>query len=118
MTNRKDEWEDLGDRLKKAREFRGYSQQQIAEILDISRTAVSQIENGERKIDSIELQQLADFYNTSIDKLVGESSDDENIEEIELLTRATKELSSEDRKEVLRFAEFLRSKDPENQADD
>jgi transcriptional regulator with XRE-family HTH domain len=111
MMPKKQEWRKLGKRLSETRKYRGYSQKEIAEYLGISRSSVSLIENGERKIDSIEHQELANFYNTSIDKLAGGSTEEDY--EIELVARATEELSAKDREEVLRFAEFLRAKQPE-----
>lgn len=111
MSEKPDEWEKLGNRLRDARQYRGYSQQEIADFLDISRSSVSLIENGDRKINSIELRNLANFYNTSIDNLIGESLEGiGDHDEIEMVARTTKDLTPEDREEVLRFAEFLRSK--------
>lgn len=110
MTEDKEEWQELGKRLRDAREYRGYSQQEIANLLDISRSSVSLIENGERKIDSIELKELADFYNISTDELIGDSSAESGNDGLELAARATEGLTPEDREEVLRFAEFLRTR--------
>jgi transcriptional regulator with XRE-family HTH domain len=119
MTERSEEWEEIGERIRNERQYRGYSQQQIADYLDISRSSVSLMENGERKISSIELRQLADFFNTTIDYLVNESSPDSTADQdVQMVARAARELSREDREEVIRFAEFLRSRDPGSVEDD
>lgn len=52
----------LGKHLKKAREDRGVTQEAAAETLGIPRTAVVQMEAGNRSISTLELAQLADFY--------------------------------------------------------
>lgn len=117
MAKKKEEWQELGHRLREERKYRGYSQKDIAELLDTNRSSISLLENGERKIDSIELQKLAKFYNTTIDNLVvGE--DTQSRREVELVARATEDLSSEDQKEVLRFVEFLRSRNPGSEQDE
>lgn len=118
MTRSNDNWKTLGNRLKEERDYRGYSQKEIAEYLGISRPTVSLIENGERKVDSLELQKLAELYNTSVDNLLGDHQNKKANEEVELLARAAEDLSSEDRKEVLQFAEFLRSRESEETANE
>lgn len=113
------EWEELGERLREAREYRGYSQEEIAEYLDISRSAVSLMENGSRKVDTIELRRLAELYEVTIDKLVGQTAGpNEKNEDIQMVARATQDLTPEDRKEVLRFAEFLQSKRARRESDE
>ncbi|SDY03804.1 helix-turn-helix domain-containing protein [Flavobacterium degerlachei] len=40
----------LGDKIKLIREQKGYSQKQLAELMDINRTTISKIENGKFSI--------------------------------------------------------------------
>lgn len=40
----------LGDKIRQVREKRGYSQEQLAEMMDINRTTISKIENGKFSI--------------------------------------------------------------------
>ncbi|OZE05143.1 hypothetical protein CH249_09965 [Rhodococcus sp. 05-2255-3B1] len=95
----------LADRLKEEREYLGLSQEQVAKALAVSRAAVSAIETGRRKVSGIELAQLSKLYGTSVDRLLGSSTPaDESVTQ---LFRATKELSENDKSQVLRFAEFL-----------
>lgn len=48
----------LGDKIKLVREERGYSQEQLAVLMDINRTTISKIENGKF---SITVDSLARF---------------------------------------------------------
>lgn len=119
MTKKDTEWEAVGERLRNAREYRGYSQEEIANYLGISRSSVSLMENGARKVDSIELRKLARLYDVTTDELIGATDESiENREEIKMVARAASELSEKDRQEVLRFAQFLRSKQVEDEKDD
>ena len=69
--------ERLGQRLKAARLDRKLSQDAVANILEIPRTAVVKIESGARLVSSRELSKLAELYNRQ------ESSFFSNAKEIE-----------------------------------
>jgi transcriptional regulator with XRE-family HTH domain len=101
----------LGARLKTAREYCGFSQEDVAKHLGVSRSSISLMESGSRGVDMLELRRLAALYQRPIAELAGEeepSADDTSS--IEIVTRATKGLSPEDREEVVRFAQFLKSR--------
>jgi transcriptional regulator with XRE-family HTH domain len=40
----------LGDKIRQVRETRGYSQEQLADMMDINRSTISKIENGKFSI--------------------------------------------------------------------
>lgn len=58
-------------RIKELREDNDLLQKQIAITLNITRQQYGLYENGEREIPIKKLEILADFYNTSIDYIVG-----------------------------------------------
>ncbi len=60
----------IGQRIKKLREQLGVNQQKLAELLEVSRPAISQIENGERKISADELIKLSEIFNLSVESLL------------------------------------------------
>ncbi len=60
----------IGERIRKLREATGLNQKRLAELLGISRPAVSQIENDERKVCVDELLKLAEIFNVSVDGLL------------------------------------------------
>ena len=51
--------EDLGRRIEHAREAAGLSQTELAQIVDLSQSAISRIESGSRGVDSLELAGIA-----------------------------------------------------------
>ncbi len=65
---------ELGDRLKEAREYVGFSQEEVANHLGVPRSAISLIETGARKIDALELTKLAKLYQRGVAELTGEES--------------------------------------------
>lgn len=54
--------QELGRRLRVAREARGLTQEDVAEHLDVSRPTVAQMELGNRAVTSLELDRLARLY--------------------------------------------------------
>lgn len=61
----------LAERLKTLREERGLTQADLGELLHLSSTAYGYYERGERDPSTETLQALADFYNCSVDYLLG-----------------------------------------------
>lgn len=60
----------MAQRLREAREAVGLTQQKVAELLRISRSAVSQWENGETQPDIDKIKELCQIYKTSTDWLL------------------------------------------------
>ena len=73
----------LGLRIRNHRDQIGYSQDDLATYLSIPRPSISQIENGQRSVDGLELVKLAQLFEVSVDQLLigdpeGENSIDRN----------------------------------------
>lgn len=62
---------NYGERLKRLREDRKLSQQQLADRLNINRSTYARYELGQTQPDYETLQRLADFYGVSVDYLFG-----------------------------------------------
>ncbi len=62
----------LGERLSQLRQDQGYTQENIAVYLNVDQSYISKIEKGERSIDSVSLEALADLYLISVDDLISE----------------------------------------------
>lgn len=61
----------IGERIKKAREERNYSQQYLAQQLGISQKAYSKIENSQTNVTLNHLDRIAQVLETSINQLLG-----------------------------------------------
>lgn len=101
----------LGMRLRKAREYLGLSQEEVARYLGIPRSALSNIETGQRRIDALELKRLGQLYKQPVGYFTGESQIEPGLPaEVAHLARAAAGLSQRDREELSRFAEYLRAR--------
>ncbi|TIL83162.1 MAG: helix-turn-helix transcriptional regulator, partial [Mesorhizobium sp.] len=92
------------------REYVELKQDEAADAVGISRSAISQIENGRRKVDAVELGNFARLYGQTIEYLTGEAATEQLPASVTALARAAKGLSDADREELLRFAEFLQAR--------
>jgi len=106
-----DERRQLGDRLREARKYIGLKQEEVANYLKIPRTALTDIESGQRRVEVIELARLAKLYRQPVSFFTGE--DDASLGlpiDVAHLARKAAELSQQDRDELGRFAEYLRAR--------
>ena len=62
-------------RIKDLREDHDLSQETVAQALGIPRATYCNYENGRRNIPNALLCDLADFYHTSVDYLLGRTDD-------------------------------------------
>lgn len=98
----------LSERLKKVREYLNFSQQWVSERTGIPRTAISEIERGARRVDSIELKKLAKLYRHQVSYFLDEDLDAIPAEHaLAGLPRRLTNLSQEDLNQVMKFAQFL-----------
>ena len=101
---------EMAARLRDAREYLGMSQDEVAVALKLPRPAITNIESGSRKVEAIELDQLAQLYGRPVTYfLSGEQADQTALEGVAFYARTLKGLSEKDVTEVVRFAEFLRA---------
>jgi transcriptional regulator with XRE-family HTH domain len=82
----------LGERIRSIRERFGYSQQQLGELLGISRVTVSQMEAGRRKLLASDLKRLSDILEIPADYLLNPEREPEvviqQVKENEMPVRA------------------------------
>lgn len=88
-------YKSLGNKIKQLRQEIGISQEQFSNLLKIGRVAVSQIENGTRKITAEEITKIAEVFNISTDTLLYSKKD------IKVILEETKEITS--KKEEIRI---------------
>jgi transcriptional regulator with XRE-family HTH domain len=113
-----DEAQQLARRLREAREFTNLSQQFVSDQTGIPRSAISDIERGSRRVESIELKRLAELYRMPVGYLLGDATPaDAELAgaapvadpTAEALARTAAEMGEKERGEVLRFALFLQN---------
>jgi len=61
--------EEFGEKIKRMRQNRGLTQEQLAEAVDISQRALSAIERGENFVTAETLEKLLKALNTTSDEL-------------------------------------------------
>jgi transcriptional regulator with XRE-family HTH domain len=109
IDNGEQAWAELGERLRRSREYLGFSQGEVAENMKLSRPAISNIESGRRKVSTFELARLAALYHQPYEYFLGEAPEVPADETAGALFRTAHDLSDRDKEQVLRFAQFLRN---------
>lgn len=104
----------LARRLREAREFANLSQQFVADQTAIPRSAISDIERGTRRVESLELKRLAELYRMPVGFLLGANPEEEMAGRsgdltVQALARAASQMTEPEKAEVLRFALFLQN---------
>lgn len=64
---------EIGKRISELRKFKGYSQQELANKLEISRPVVTQIELGNRSLSVQELIKISHIFSVTIDEFLSEN---------------------------------------------
>lgn len=100
---------EIGNRVAQVREEQGLTQSALARAMNISQSAVSQIEAGERNPSFDMLRQIANALGVSLPHLVGAPVEKLTAQE-ETHFRQYRGLSPEARQELQEFAAYLRHK--------
>lgn len=87
---------ETAERLMKLRKQKGYSQEELADKLGISRQAVSKWERAEASPDTDNLIELAKLYGVSLDELLGINTNKEEKTEEKAKEEKTKEEKTKD----------------------
>jgi transcriptional regulator with XRE-family HTH domain len=85
---------EIGKRIAEIRLNRGLSQEQLAALLGIQRSTLTQIELGNRNLKALELRKISDILEISIEKIladdfelpeiVNQEAEPENIEDVRI----------------------------------
>ncbi len=109
----------FGKILKSLREEKGITQEGLASILNVSRSSVANYETGVREPDIACLEDIADFFEVSVDYLLGRSDLKHKEPEMEQLAQLQKlaertekelvldEMQLSDKMALLDFYHFL-----------
>ena len=80
--------EEIGQRLRSARESRKVTQETASAVLGLQRSAISLMESGQRQVSTLELTRLADLYGRSIEWFVSPNISLEQEDPVVALFRA------------------------------
>ncbi|MFC7783318.1 helix-turn-helix domain-containing protein [Rossellomorea sp. GCM10028870] len=114
----------LGSNIKKLRERENISQKDFAQKIGVSNVVLSRYEKDERKPDYDMLKKIADYFEVSIDFLLGReekaNSKEDTLEEVNKLVKEYgieqfgffdiekwKDLSQEDIEEIKKHFEYV-----------
>jgi transcriptional regulator with XRE-family HTH domain len=120
----------FSDRLKELRKEKNLTQEDLAKILEISRSTIAGYETERKEPDYETLKKIADFFNVSIDYLLGRTDvrspldkitkavlDDPELlefwntlkdrEDLKLLFNQTKKLSPKNIRQIIRIIKVI-----------
>ena len=73
---------EVGKMIARIRKERGYSQQQLADKLNLSKQAISNYETGKREPDYLTLEAIADVLNGPVSMLISPEDQERALSEI------------------------------------
>lgn len=103
----------LGNRIKSLREAKGLKQEELAQKVSVSPSAIGMYETNKREPNNEIILKLAEFFNVSTDYLLGKS-DIRNPEELKNVPFAnasgldTTGLDEEDLKELQKQVDYIK----------
>ena len=101
--------DEIGRRLRRARESRQITQETAGEVLGLQRSAISLMESGQRQVSTLELTRLADLYGRAVEWFVNPNIPVEQEDPVVALFRADPGLQSEVvQRQALRCLRLLR----------
>ena len=112
-------YRDIGKRLQKAREEAQLSQEELASLLSITQSALSNYELGKRRLYLGNLEQIAAILKKPIGYFLEEGSDEERIGSgqeggmdatVAEIVKLLSELPEQERKSILEYVHWRRDR--------
>lgn len=109
----------FGERLRNLRLEKGMTQEELASSFNLHKTRISQYELNKRQADDDMKKKLADFFNVSLDYIMGYTDIKESANDILNSNDYTialnsdheyDELPNEAKKEIENFIEYVKNK--------
>ena len=97
----------IGERLKRARIKKGYTQEKLAEILDVSITYISRIETGKTQINLKRLNEMCTELDTSEAYILNGVSNNSSSYLNNELSSVFADCSSDDKKLLYKIATII-----------
>ena len=89
-------YSELGEKVKLIRKRRGLNQDDLAEVLELSRSQISNLESGRRNLSLKQLEKLCEYFQVDMSYFVMSETTDSCLDLIEKakLLFASKELTN------------------------
>lgn len=100
----------MGERLKKARIKKGYTQEQLAEIMNVSIAYVSRIETGKTHINLKRLNELCALLDTNESFVLNGVADNSSSYLTSEFSSILKDCSSKDKELIYQIASIISDK--------
>jgi len=101
--------EEIGGRLRMARETAGLSQGQVAKRLGMHRPTISEIEAGRRRVSGEEIAAFSELYGVDANWITeGSNTTSEGTDKIMLAARQLSKLKNKDLDRLLGLLQMLR----------
>lgn len=101
----------IGDKIKELRNRKGLYQQELADIMNVSKSTIAMWETNKREPSSEMLVALANFFECSTDYLMGRdvkfNLEETTTDELVILNRNAKKLSPKKQKKLLDMARLM-----------
>lgn len=101
----------IGERLSELRKDMGYTQQELADMLGISKFSISSYENDKTTPDDDMKVKLAKKLNVSIDYLLGVTDEPYPYQDDVTIVRISPKLSIQAVSEIKDFIRYVKDKD-------
>ena len=108
------------NRLRELRTMKGLTLRELGEALNITYTALSKIENGQRNLNDVDIDLLCNYFDCSADYLLGrtELKEPKESEELSRLTiqeryilDSIKTLTTAQLQELIKYIEVIKIRD-------
>jgi transcriptional regulator with XRE-family HTH domain len=91
----------LSENMRAIRKEKGLTQHELAELANLSRSYIADVERKRYNPSFESIQAIANALGVKVSKLIGESTEDTDIEE---------DWTQEEIEEITKFKEFIKSK--------
>ena len=102
---------DFGNNLRNLRKSRNLTLEELAEKLSINKSTLSRYESGQREPNHEAEENIADFFNVSLDALRGYEPIDYSVlnssPETQMVLSFMEEMDEPTRQNLLAYAEYL-----------
>lgn len=105
----------MGERLKKARIQKGYTQEKLAELLDVTIAYVSRIETGKTHVNLKRLNELCTLLDTTESYVLDGASEHSDSYLNNEFNSILKDCSSKDKELIYQIATIITEKEKEKE---